>query len=179
MITCRHAILVLVLGLLSESLLADGGVIRASGTSGPWRLTVFSSPTPLRAGPVDLSILLQDSTTEEPILDATVNLMLRHPDSEPMLVEATRESATNRLLYAALLDLPHEGTWTIDVLAMAGEVEGRLHAVIEAGPPLPRLLSLWTWLVIPAIVFVLFILNQWLTRTRHPIPNLDPDPRPS
>lgn len=179
MITSRYAILVLLLGLLSEPLLADGGIVRASTVSGSWRLTLFSSPTPLRAGPVDLSVLIQDAATDQPVLDATVNLMLRHPDNEPILVKATPASATNRLLYAALLELPLAGTWTIDVLAVKGDLESRLQAGLEAGPPLPRLLSLWTWLAIPGIVLIVFVLNQWLIRTRHDSPDPKPCPGPS
>ena len=179
MIAFRCAILAFLLGLLSEPLLADGGVVRASAVSGPWRVTLFSSPTPLRAGPIDLSILLQDTATDQPMLGATVNLMLRHPESEPILVEATRAAATNRLLYAALLDLPQPGAWTVDVLAADGDVEARLEAVIEAGPPIPRLLSLWTWLAIPGIVLIVFTVNQWLARTRHASPACEPGPGPS
>ncbi len=179
MIAARCAILLLMLGLASEPLLADGGVVQASGVSGPWRLTLFSSPTPLRAGPVDLSLLIQDTATDEAVLGATVNLMLRHTETEPILVEATRASATNRLLHAALLDLPHPGTWTVDVIASSDGVEARLQANIEAGPPLPRIQSLWTWLAIPAIVLIVFAVNQWLVRTRHASPSQEAGPERS
>ena len=103
----------------------------------------------------------------------------RTPPQVAWSVEATPASATNRLLYAALLELPLAGTWTIDVLAVKGDLESRLQAGLEAGPPLPRLLSLWTWLAIPGIVLIVFVLNQWLIRTRHDSPDPKPCPGPS
>jgi hypothetical protein len=44
---------------------ADGGALRASRQCGDYRVSVFTSPTPLRAGPVDVSVLVQDAATGE------------------------------------------------------------------------------------------------------------------
>src|SRR5437868_5841580 len=44
---------------------ADGGMIRLSEQNGKYRITVFTSPAPLRAGPVDISVLVQDDMTGE------------------------------------------------------------------------------------------------------------------
>lgn len=147
---------------------ADSGIVRASRIAGPWKLTLFSAPTPFRSGPVDLSILVQDPETDEAILDATVNLMLQHesPEVDTILVTATRANATNRLLYAALFDLPEPGSWQVDLYVERGDQSAKLQATLVADPPLPPILGFWTWLSIPAIVIILFICNQWLSRTR-------------
>src|SRR5258708_34204239 len=64
-----------VLGLLLSSffilnpssfLRADGGALRLSERAGGYRITVFTDPTPLRAGPVDVSVFVQDADTGEP-----------------------------------------------------------------------------------------------------------------
>ncbi|MEE2720042.1 MAG: hypothetical protein VX727_09690 [Planctomycetota bacterium] len=149
--------------------MGDGGVVRASGGEGPWTITLVSSPTPFRAGPIDLSILLQRPESDEAVLDADVNLMLRPLDgqSTTMLVEATREQATNKLLYAALLDLPAGGRWQVDVSVQLGDDTGRLSATLIAGEAVPAAWNFWGWLAIPAIVILLYACNQWLVRTRR------------
>ena len=50
----------------SSFLRADGGTIRLSEQKGNYRITVFTAPTPLRAGPVDISVLVQEAATGEP-----------------------------------------------------------------------------------------------------------------
>ena len=130
----------LLLCLISTPARADSGVVRASAVDGPWRLTVFSEPTPLRAGFVDLSVLVQRTESDQPVLDATVSLMLEHPraDVSSILVEATRETASNRLLYSAEFELPEPGLWNVDAAAMRGDLVSRLAFQMTAGEPLPR-----------------------------------------
>ena len=57
---------------------ADGGVIVLDGQAGPFLVTAFAAPAPLRAGPVDLSVLVRDAQSGQPVLDAEVRLVLRH-----------------------------------------------------------------------------------------------------
>ena len=56
------------------------------------------------------------------MLDATVSLMLEHAEglADSMLVEATREAATNQLLYSGKFDLPASGMWNIEAAALRG-----------------------------------------------------------
>jgi hypothetical protein len=49
-----------------SGLRADGGAMRLSERAGGYRVTVFTDPTPLRAGPVDVSVFVQDADTGEP-----------------------------------------------------------------------------------------------------------------
>ena len=44
---------------------ADGGTVRLSEEQGRYRITVFTAPAPLRAGPVDVSVLVQEAATGE------------------------------------------------------------------------------------------------------------------
>ncbi|MDG2201261.1 MAG: hypothetical protein P8K80_08790 [Phycisphaerales bacterium] len=162
-------LLLLCLLVCSTPAKGDGGIVRVSENAGPWRITLFSSPTPLRAGPIDLSILVQEPHTDDSVLAATVNLMLQPLDgqADSILVEATRADATNKLLYAALLDLPAPGRWQVDVAVQLGDDGGRITTTLVASDAIPPLLSLWTWLVIPVIAIALFLCNQWLVRSRR------------
>ncbi|HEV3259998.1 MAG TPA: hypothetical protein VG013_24230, partial [Gemmataceae bacterium] len=51
------------LSLLPSMAMADGGAIRLSEQKGDYQITVFTAPTPLRAGPVDVSVLIQNAAT--------------------------------------------------------------------------------------------------------------------
>src|SRR5215472_1415481 len=64
---------------------ADGGVVCLHATSGPFRVTVFTVPAALRAGPVDLSVLVEDSASNAIMLDAAVDLQLRAEHEERAL----------------------------------------------------------------------------------------------
>ena len=60
------------LSLWATCCYGDGGAIIARQTIGGLQLTVFASPAPVRAGPVDVSVLVQKG--EKPILDASVDI---------------------------------------------------------------------------------------------------------
>src|SRR5262245_62779881 len=51
---------------------ADGGVPRLSERVGGYRVSVFTSPTPFRAGPVDVSVLVQDADSGEMLPEVRV-----------------------------------------------------------------------------------------------------------
>ena len=56
----------LLVGACGEAARGDGGTVRLSRCEGGLRITVFTAPTPFRAGPVDISVLVQDAVTGEP-----------------------------------------------------------------------------------------------------------------
>jgi len=93
------------LALWADAAGADGGVVVASGRVGALRASVLVSPVPLRAGPVEWSVLLQDAEGA-PVLDAEVELELHGPGGAAghaahRVVVARRETSSNRLLYGA------------------------------------------------------------------------------
>src|SRR5262249_9718887 len=56
--------------------LADGGSVLLSQKTGDYRITVFGSPSPFRAGPVDISVLVQDAITGQPLPQARVTVRM-------------------------------------------------------------------------------------------------------
>src|SRR5437868_713061 len=101
---------------------ADGGTVRLSERQGNYRLTVFTTPTPLRAGPVDVSVLIQDATTGEPASDVQVLIKAAWHGSPALVIRhlATTEVATNKLYHAANFDLPEPGWYTLEVSVAGG-----------------------------------------------------------
>src|SRR5258706_7098552 len=79
---------------------ADGGAVCLSKISGLFLVTVFASPEPLRAGPIDISILVQDARTGGIVLDATVDLEIQPLSGHipPIPNPALSEAATTKLL---------------------------------------------------------------------------------
>src|SRR5689334_6480039 len=89
---------------------ADGGTVRAREVRDGRRITVFTSPTFLRAGPLDVSVLVQDATSGKPLLDLPI-LVSAYPILDPqrkISAPATTDTATNKPLHAAQLKLPEE-----------------------------------------------------------------------
>jgi hypothetical protein len=154
----------LLVPILCSSVKADGGSIRLSEKKGGYHITVFSAPTPLRAGAVDISVLVQDAATGDPLTQSLVTVRMIKSGRPALEFAATSEAATNKLLQAAQFELPDPGRWEIQV-----EVEG-LHGrtviagELEAAEPLPRWRELWPWFGCPALVFALFGVHQILSR---------------
>ena len=142
----------------------DGGLVRLSEPAGPFVVSVFTSPTPLRVGPADISVMVQDRTTSQPILDAEVVITLQPLDQGGSVVSAsaTHALATNKLLYAALLEIPSPGRWHLQVEARHGADVADVSCEVTAAPPASPLLSYWPYLVFPPVAICLFILHQWL-----------------
>lgn len=150
---------------------ADGGAVRLSQRVDDVSVTVFTSPTPLRAGPIDVSVLLLDGRTGAVIGDAGVNVTLRTPPPEEMTVTATatRAQATNKLLYAALLDLPAAGAWRVEVaIDRAGHPPAAVTFDVDVAPPLPPWRTYWPYFALPAIAIAVYALHQWLVLRRRP-----------
>lgn len=144
--------------------LANGGMIQVAGKPiGPYLVTVFTSPSPLRVGVVDVSALVQRAGSQEPVLDARVTVT-----TEPVghagpggSFEATHEQATNKLYYAANVDLPAEGRWRIALQVSGPEGEGTVAFEVEASREslLDRPLLLMALMVLPLIPIA-----WWLSR---------------
>jgi len=152
-IACRHA-------------RADGGALRFSEMQGGYRISVFTAPVPFRKGPVDISVLVQNRATGEPIPSAVASVRLMQPGQPTLASPATFEAATNKLFRAVQFELPASGRWEMQI-----EVEGlhgaaTISGAVEAAGALPRWQELWLWIAWPAVAIVLFAFHQVLVRRK-------------
>jgi hypothetical protein len=144
---------------------ADGGTVRLCQRAGSYQVAVFTSPNPFRAGPVDISVLLQDPTTGEFTPEAEVIVRLTaHGSGQTLEYPATSEGATNKLFRAAVFELPEAGWWDAEVSVKGRRGPASVRFRLEAGEVLPRWLDMWPWYTWPALVVVLFGLHQILNR---------------
>ena len=157
-------LLISVLLALPARVLADGGSLRLTEESGNYQIAIFTSPTPLRAGPVDISALVQDAVTHEPVSDVQIVVKAARRDRRGAVIRrpATFEAATNKLFQAAALDLNEPGWWQIEIGLDGPRGEASVALDIEAEKPLPRYLAMWRWLTWPALPILLFGAHQFL-----------------
>jgi hypothetical protein len=142
---------------------ADGGTMRFSKQAGNYRITLFTSPTFLRAGMVDFSVLVQLADSDQPVLDVPVTVHV-YPENDPQRRQgglATTAAATNKLFQAILLELPEPGRWHVEVAV--GEATS-VETALEIGPPMPAWLDLGLWIGWPALAILLFALHQYFVR---------------
>jgi hypothetical protein len=146
---------------------ADGGAVRLREKAGGYQITVFTSPTPLRAGPVDVSVLVQDAAKEEYVPDARVTVRLTARGTGRVLeFLATTEAATNKLLRAAEFQLPEPGWWDVAVAVEGPHGPALVRFEIQADEPPPRWQELWPWFCWPAIAIALFGVHRVVTSGR-------------
>jgi hypothetical protein len=144
---------------------ADGGALRLRQKAGGYDIAVFTSPTPIRAGTVDVSVLVQDAATDEFVPDAEVTVCLNVPGTDSILrYEATEDAATNRLFKAAVFKLPWAGSWNVQVAVRGPHGLGQVAFAINADDRLPRWRECWPWFAWPAVVVALFGAHRALAR---------------
>jgi hypothetical protein len=155
--------------LFSELARADGGALRLSQEKSGYRIAVFTTPTPLRAGPVDFSVLVQDAATGELAsgVQATIKAQ-RQGDSAALSQPATAQAATNKLYYAATFDLPEPGWYSVEVSILGPRGETQVHFDVEAAEPLPQGLSMLPWVGWPLLAIAVFVFHQVLVRRKAP-----------
>jgi hypothetical protein len=146
------------------------GRLAFAAEQGTERISVFVSPDPLRAGPVDISILLQSIETGHPIDSSQILVRItpQSPGTEPVYALATQAAATNKLLRAALVDLPTPGLWDVAIAYTTSQnLTREVSFTVEASPRLPPWLTAWPQFCWPAVVVLLYGIHRWLVARRN------------
>jgi len=159
--------LALCLALLpSEIARADLGQVRLSESAGPYHVTVLTSPAPLYAGPLEISVFLQDAETREPVADATVEVVLTSFDSEnrphrPTHLRAVQERDAAGPHYMTRCVLPQAGDWQIEVNITSPAGSETVTFRGTAAPAPARWQTLWPWICWPPVVILLFAIREY------------------
>ena len=162
--TTRAAFALIAILVMPLPARGDGGTVRYAGRAGGYQLTVFTAPTPLRAGPVDVSVLVQDADTGEPVPRAVVALHVTTPSHAQFQLRATREAATNKMFHSAQFDLPSPGRWRVAVRVEGARGRAEVDLELEAGKPPPPWSELWPWIAMPVVPVAAFALRVALVR---------------
>jgi hypothetical protein len=182
-------ITVLFTALLPRVLRADGGTVLLHETHEPFSVTVFAAPGTCVGAPVDVSVLVQSSKNGEVVLDADVSVVVAAPKvmaagrQDPLCgvsttnvskladmnndgreAAATRQQASNKLLYAVPLKFNSAGDRQLHVYVLRGPESASFDCRLPVMEASGKLATVWPCLAIPPIVVVLFAMNQWLRR---------------
>jgi len=146
---------------------ADGGAVQLRKQAGSLLITVFTSPAPLSAGPVDVSLLLQNRNGLEPVLDADVSLLLRAPASnEGTRVRPTRQEAQNKLLYAAPVMFTEPGKWCLAITVLRNGERSDVSGTIVVAPAQKMASSYWSYIAFPPLMIAAYVVRERLIRRR-------------
>jgi hypothetical protein len=193
----RIAIVLLVL-VIPLSAKADGGIIRLRETRGPFSVTIFLSSDATESRAADLSVLIQERDTARVILDANVIFSLSPPPDgvatkqsdgicglpqsamhlgDQTSIRASREQASNKLLYAAPVIFNAPGAWKLHVLVSRGTATAQFDCLLPVTSNSGGLTRVWPYLLLPPLAIFAFAGNQRLRHslqkpesqtTRHP-----------
>lgn len=156
--------------MVSEAQRSRAPIQRLAG-----RVAAFATAGYLSAGPEVFSILAQDRTTQEVLLDTTVDLKA-HPAADLKVPSSTARASykdsQNKLLQTAELDLPVAGNWVLNLVlrrdSQVAEFSLPLHVVKhEAGIELP-------WSDAAFVVFTAGLFFSHLRRHLAPKANRSP-----
>jgi hypothetical protein len=156
---------------------ADGGLMCLSGRQGNYHISVFTAPTPFRAGPVDVSVLVQDASTGNPVTQVQVRVRMTKSGSGALEYPATSETATNKLLHAAEFVLPEPGAWNLGVQVRGSQGLAVLAGEVQAAEPLARWQEIWPWFSWPSLVVVMFCITHMRQHRNHVNPTKTLIPR--
>ena len=157
----------LLLGLPNARCWADGGVVRAIERDGPFQISAFTSPNPLVAGPVDISLLVQDADTLAPAEEVLIEVTItpRSRTYAAVTLPATADAATNKLFRACLVDL-EPGWYDVEVICHAAQSRGKVRFALEVGAAPAQRAVLWPWFTWVVVPVVFFGLHQFLSRKK-------------
>ena len=154
LVTVCPLVLAAIVGLPADVAWAHGGGTPrlTNADVGPYWVSVWTHPDPLRVGKVHLTVAVSEPNTAggarreagAPVLDATVQVQFKPLDhtGETLIAEATHAGATNKILYEADLELPQIGRWQAEI-AVTGP-DGSGSALFEAQVSPPASFS-WNW----------------------------------
>jgi hypothetical protein len=182
----RMALVLGLILLLARMSLADGGAIQFQGDAGSFHVTVFTLPPILSAGPVDVTVLIQDRMRLNPLLDARVTLDLRAETGTTMKkpawsppacalnmpssltdIPARLNHGENRLLYGALVQVPSSGTWKLKINIQRDAETESVSALLKVNPAVSPPLAYWQLFMLPPLGVIGFVLNRTARHRRR------------
>jgi hypothetical protein len=155
----------LLLMMFAKLLLGDGGTVVFHKPAGDFDVTVFSKSEAVRAGLNDLSVMVQQRSDNSAVMNATVLLHLQRNQSGQitrLTAICRHDKATNKLLYAASVNIPSTGTWSLEADVASGGRNASAYGSIDVFAPLPPVVNYWPYVAMVPALAVAFIINRKL-----------------
>jgi hypothetical protein len=143
---------------------ADGGAMLLHQDTGAFTITLFAAPQPLHTGAADLSVMVQDRSSGEILLDPVIDLTVAPADANAtqQTVRLGKGQASNRLLQASTVHFSSAGNWRIALAVRRGNDTAQLSAECTVEPDRSRATLVWFYVLLPVAIILLFVLHQAL-----------------
>jgi hypothetical protein len=143
---------------------ADGGAMLLHQDAGAFTITLFAAPQPLRTGDADLSVMVQDRTSGEILLDPNIDLTVASEPAgaSPQTVRLAKGQASNRLLQASTVHFPTAGRWHLALFIQRGNEQAQLSTECTVEPDRSRTTLVWFYILLPVGIILLFVIHQVL-----------------
>jgi hypothetical protein len=143
---------------------ADGGAMLLHQDAGAFTITVFATPQPLQTGDADLSVMVQDRTSGEILLDPIIDLTVARQSASAaqQAVRLTKGQASNRLLQASTVHFSSAGRWRLILVVRRGNDTAQLVTECTVEPDHSRAALVWFYVLLPVGIILLFIIHQVL-----------------
>ncbi len=160
----RFALAAVVVLASVQSAHADGGQLRFRKAAGPFIVTLFTTPDPLRQGRADFSVAVERPGQAGLIEDADIHFILTPSHGQPIILRASRAGATSKWLQAANFRIPARGVWRVTVLVRRGDLAGQCSGTVRVGAGGTRDL---VWDVLPVPLMGLLLLAHQYRKRRY------------
>ena len=155
---------VLTLAMGATAARADGGAMLLHQDAGAFTITLFAEPQPLRTGDADISVMVQDRTSGEVLLDPLIDLTVapEAPGASPETVRLAKGEASNRLLQACTIHFSSAGKWHLALLVRRGNYQAQLNTDCTVEPDHSRATLVWFYILLPVGIILLFVVHHVL-----------------
>jgi hypothetical protein len=153
---CRLAA-VLMLAMWATVAYGDGGTMLLHQDAGAFTITLFAAPQPLQVGTADFSVLVQDRSSGEVLLDPIMDLTV-----DGTTVRLSRGQVSNRLLQAATVHFSSPGKRRLTLAVRRGSEVAQLTTDCTVEPDRSRVTLVWFYVLLPVGIILLFVIHQGL-----------------
>jgi hypothetical protein len=121
----------------------------------------------LHAGSIPLSVLVQDRSSDNVLLDAIVDLAARQTGPTPARasVQASHAESDNKLLQSADLDLPAVGEWTLDLTVRQNSQTAEFSFPLQLAKPARGIEFPWPYAAVFLVGMLLYSAYVWRHRS--------------
>jgi hypothetical protein len=154
----------LILAMGASAARADGGAVLLHQDAGAFTITLFAAPQPLHTGAADLSVMVQDRSSGEILLDPVIDLTVAPADANAtqQTVRLAKGQAGNRLLQASTVHFSSAGKWRVTLAVRRGNDTAQLSTECTVEPDRSRATLVWFYVLLPVGIILLFVIHQVL-----------------
>ena len=140
----------------------DGGAMLLHQDTGPFTITLFAAPQPLHTGMAEISVMVQDRSSGQTLLDPLIDLTV----DQESAVRLSPAQSGNKMMQSAAVHFSRAGQHKLGVAIRRGSDIAQLSTECDVQADHSRVALVWFYLLLPVVAIMLFVLQQRL-KMRH------------